>query len=48
MKNRRVNYIFHNCNPPEIMAENLLKILVKANAGKVEKAISEKSDKKAV
>ena len=31
MKNRRVNYIFHNCNPPEIMAENLLKILANRN-----------------
>ena len=48
MKSKSIKYIFHDANPPEITAENLLKVLVKVNAEKVEKAISEKTAKKVV
>ena len=48
MKNKSTKYIFHDSNPPEITAEKLIKILVKSNVEKVEKAISIEAAKKAV
>ena len=41
MKQRKLNYRFHNPNSAEDTAEFLCKLLVEANAGKVERAIEE-------
>ena len=41
MKQRKLNYHFHNPNSAEDTAEFLCKILIEANAGKVERAIEE-------
>ena len=41
MKQRKLNYRFHNPNSAEDTAEFLCKILIEANAGKVERAIEE-------
>ena len=41
MKQRKLNYRFHNPNSAEDTAEILCKILIEANAGKVERAIEE-------
>lgn len=41
MKRKKLNYRFHNPNPEGVTAEFLLKILVEANAKKVERAIGE-------
>ena len=41
MKQRKLNYRFHNPNSAEDTAEFLRKILIEANAGKVEHAIEE-------
>ena len=40
MKKRKLNYRFHNPNTAEVTAY-LLKILIEANASKVEQAIQE-------
>lgn len=45
MKKRKLNYRFHNPNTAEVTADYLLKVLIEANAGKVEQAIQEASDK---
>lgn len=39
MKQRKLNYRFHNPNPEAATADYILKILIEANAGKVEQAI---------
>ena len=39
MKQRKLNYRFHNPNSAEDTADFLCKILIGANAGKVERAI---------
>lgn len=39
MKQRKLNYRFHNPNPEAAAADYILKILIEANAGKVEQAI---------
>lgn len=39
MKKRKLNYCFHNPNTVEETADYLLKILIEANKGKVEKAV---------
>ena len=39
MKQRKLNYRFHNPNSAEDTAEFLCKLLIEANAGKVERAI---------
>jgi hypothetical protein len=36
---RKLNYRFHNPNPVEVTADYILKVMIEANAGKVEKAI---------
>ena len=41
MKQRKLNYRFHNPNSAEDAAEFLCKLLVEANTGKVERAIEE-------
>lgn len=41
MKKRKLNYRFHNPNPADVTADYILKILIKANEGKVERAIQE-------
>ena len=41
MKQRKLNYRFHNPNSAEDTADFLCKLLVEANAGKVEHAIED-------
>ena len=41
MKQRKLNYRFHNPNSAEDTANYLFKILIETNAGKVERAIEE-------
>ena len=41
MKKRKLNYVIHNPNPIEKMADFLLEILIAANADKVELALRE-------
>lgn len=41
MKQRKLNYRFHNPNSAEDTVEFLCKLLIEANAGKVERAIEE-------
>jgi len=41
LKQRKLNYRFHNPNSAEDTANYLFKILIEANAGKVERAIEE-------
>ncbi len=41
MKQRKLNYRFHNPNSAEDTANYLFKILIEANAGKMERAIEE-------
>ena len=43
MKQRKLNYRFHNPNSAEDTADFLCKILIEANAGKVERAMEEAS-----
>ena len=45
MKQRKLNYCFHNPNSAEDTANCLLEILIEANAGKVERAIEEAASK---
>ena len=41
LKQRKLNYRFHNPNSAEDTANYLFKILIEANVGKVERAIEE-------
>lgn len=41
MKQRKLNYRFHNPNSAEDTANFLCKLLIEANAGKIERAIEE-------
>ena len=41
MKQRKLNYRFHNPNSAEVTADFLCKLLVEVNAAKVERAIEE-------
>ena len=41
MKQRKLNYRFHNPNSAEDTANYLFKILIEANVGKVERAIED-------
>lgn len=45
MKQRKLNYRFHNPNSAEDTADFLCKILIEANVGKVERAIEEAASK---
>ena len=44
MKQRKLNYRFHDPNPAAVTADYILKILIEANAGKVEAAIREAAE----
>lgn len=53
MKERKLNYRFHNPNTATATADYILKILIQSNAGKVENAIQkatcqEKRERKGV
>ena len=41
MKERKLNYRFHNLNTVEATADILLKVFIESNSEKVEKAIRE-------
>lgn len=41
MKERKLNYRFHNPNTAAVTADHLLKILIESNVEKVEKAIQD-------
>ena len=41
MKQKKLNYRFHNPNSADDTADFLCKLLIEANAGKVERAIEE-------
>ena len=41
MKQKKLNYRFHNPNSAEYTADFLCKLLIEANAGKVERALQE-------
>ena len=45
MKQKKLNYRFHNPNSAEATADFLCKLLIEANAGKVERAIEEDASK---
>lgn len=45
MNKRKLNYRFHNPNSAEDTADFLCKLLIEANAGKVERAIEEATSK---
>ena len=45
MNKRKLNYRFHNPNSAEDTADFLCKLLIEANAGKVERAIEEAASK---
>lgn len=39
MKQQKLNYRFHNPNPPDVMAEFLFRLFIEVNKGKVERAL---------
>lgn len=45
MKQRKLNYRFHNPNSAEDTADFLCKLLIEANIGKVERALEEAAPK---
>lgn len=47
MKERKLNYRFHNPNTAAVTADYLLKILMESNAEKVEKAMQEGTSQEA-
>lgn len=46
MAKRKLNYRFHNPNPVEVTAEYILKVMIEANAEKVEKALQEEMEQR--
>ena len=46
MAKRKLNYRFHNPNPVEVTAEYILKVLIEANAEKVEKVLQEEMEQR--
>jgi hypothetical protein len=44
VKERKLNYRFHDPNPAAVTADYILKIFIEANAGKVEAAIQKAAD----
>lgn len=46
MAKRKLNYRFHNPNPVEVTAEYILKMLIEANAEKVEKVLQEEMEQR--
>ncbi len=48
MKNiKKLNYRFHNPNPPEVAAEYILKVFIEVNKPKVERAVREAKERAA-
>lgn len=47
MKNRKLNYRFHNPNPAVATADYILKVLVEANQEKVQLAVQTAADGRA-
>ena len=47
MAKRKLNYRFHNPNPVEVTAEYILKVMIEANAEKVEKVLQEEMEQSA-
>lgn len=47
MKERKLNYRFHNPNTAAVTADYLLKILMESNAEKVEKAMQDAAGQEA-
>lgn len=45
MKERKLNYRFHNLNTVEATADILLKVFIEVNSEKVEKAIQEAAER---
>ena len=45
MKQKKLNYRFHNPNSAEVTANFLCNLLIEANTGKVERAIEEAASK---
>ena len=45
MKKRKLTYQFHNPNTAEVTADMLLKVLIEANAEKVERVIREAAER---
>lgn len=43
MKQRKLNYRFHDSNPAAVTADYILKIFIEANAGKVAAAIQKEA-----
>lgn len=41
MKNRKLNYRFHNPNSAEVTADHILKVFLQVNEKKVEKAVQD-------
>lgn len=41
MKQRKLNYRFHDPNPAAVTADYILKLFIEANTGKVEAAIQQ-------
>ena len=46
MAKRKLNYRFHNPNSVEVTAEYILKMLIEANAEKVEKVLQEEMEQR--
>lgn len=46
MAKRKLNYRFHNPNPVKVTAEYILKVLIEANAEKVEKVLQEEMEQR--
>lgn len=44
MKKQKLNFRFHDPNPPGVAADAILRILVEANMDKLEKAILEAAE----
>lgn len=44
MKKQKLNFRFHDPNPPGVAADAILHLLVEANMGKLEKAIREAAE----
>lgn len=48
MKKQKLNFRFHDPNPPGVAADAILRILVEANMDKLEKAILEAAEQEKV
>lgn len=46
-RNNKLNYRFHDPNPPEVAAEYILKVFIDVNKPKVERAVREAKERAA-